>query len=890
MNNAGHIGKAVDLISRIWNPTGQALAAEFWRSKDGEKSGFSPVCRNRFDRKAGCTLGAGGGCRDCAAREHLSLTPEMVRAHVMGKTRHGVYPLLPGDVTAWIAVDLDNHDGTRDPAGDLRAILNVGSVLEIPLFAFSSNSGRGYHGYLFFQHPIPAFKVRSLMLGLVERAGVDISHQGDNGGSFDSVFPKSDSLKNGPGNLIALPWAGQAIQKRKSTLFLDRETLRPLGESLTQNLDAFEEAFTALAEEDVDALLKEMGLEGESRPGRMSTAKGREELAILIGRCRFLQHCRDDAATLPEPEWYAAVCILAREYGGPALIHQLSKPHPGYSYRETQEKIEHCLLDQPGPLKCATIRGFWDCGLRCGVGSPAQLLRGRKRGGKANGATGNSSGSDTKVPAADRPRPKESERLVELAACVELFHDPEGRAYGTAPVHGHRETFPLRGQSFRDWITLVYFVETGKPPGKQSVNDAIAVLEAKARFDGPECEVFLRVGGDTGAVFVDLANVGWEVVKITAAGWEVLLDAPVKFRRSPGMKALPLPERGGSLELLRPFLNTDADGFTMIIAWLVGCFNSRPPYPVLAIEGEAGTGKSGVARSLRALVDPATAPLRSLPKEERDLSIAAHNNKLLVFDNISGLSLELSDGLCRLATGSGFACRQLFTDSEEQVFGLARPVVMNGIARLTTRGDLLSRAVAVTLAPISPEARRTEAELQEAFALVHPRILGALFDAVSAALRNLPTIKLPRMLRLADFVKWVCSAEEVLPWAPGAFLEIYLNNASEAAACAIEADPLGTALCELLEGRAGWRGTAASLLDALDSLVDERVKRLDRWPKRPDSLSRRLRRLAPLLRSVGVEIIHLPRSHAGRIIELRREVEGPPDSSPSSNTTNEEVF
>jgi len=825
--------------------------------------------------------------------EHLSLMPEMIRKHVSGASRMGIFPHLAADLTAWVASDLDNHDGQRDPSADVRRITEAGAALEIPVMIFSSNSGGGFHGYLFFDQPIPAVKARSLMLGLIERAGVDISNRRDKTGSFDCIFPKQDTLQGGPGNLIALPWNGRAFKERKSTLYLDSKTHEPAGESFTENLDAFEEDFRAMTEADVDALLKEMGINPTSASGRATPARGSEKLGVLIDRCAFLSHCRDDAATLREPEWYAAICLLVREYCGAALIHALSKPHPGYSYRETQEKIEHALHDQPGPLTCTKIREFWNCGRECGVTSPVHLLRRRAAGSATDSAAAESPGTDAKEPPSNKPRPRESERLVELAGDIELFHDAESRGYATVPLTGHRETVLLRGQALRDWLVRGYYLETGKPPGKQAVSDAVALLEAKARFDGPEHEVFLRVGALAGAVYIDLCTRDWQCARITAEGWDIVGDVHVKFRRSPAMKSLPLPERGGSFTDLQPFVNTDEDGFKVIVAWLVGALNPKGPYPVLAIEGEAGAGKSGVARLLRSLVDPAVAPLRSLPKEERDLAIAGSNGWGLVFDNVSALSLEMSDALCRLATGAGFATRELFTNDAEAVFGLTRPIVLNGITRVATRGDLLNRALVVTLAPISPEARRTETELQEAFDLVRPRILGALFDAVAAALRNLPAVKLPRLLRMADFCKWILAAEEALPWAPGEFIEAYAGNAFEAATSAIEADLIASAVCELLEACAAWRGTPAALLDALDGVVDDRIRKLERWPKRADSLSRRLRRLAPLLRSVGIEVLHSPRTHNGRFLELHRAQEHAPNLTPPSSCSHpdtEEAF
>jgi len=138
----------------------------------------------------------------------------------------------------------------------------------------------------------------------------------------------------------------------------------------------------------------------------------------------------------------------------------------------------------------------------------------------------------------------------------------------------------------------------------------------------------------------------------------VIDNPPIRFRRAAGMQALPMPVSGGSIETLRWLLNvkTDAD-FVLVIAWALACLLNRGPYPVIVLSGEQGSAKSTFLAILRALLDPNAAPLRALPREDRDLFIAASNSHVLAFDNVSSLPAWISDTLCRLATGGGFAFR-----------------------------------------------------------------------------------------------------------------------------------------------------------------------------------------------------------------------------------------
>ncbi len=202
------------------------------------------------------------------------------------------------------------------------------------------------------------------------------------------------------------------------------------------------------------------------------------------------------------------------------------------------------------------------------------------------------------------------------------------------------------------------------------------MLEARAQFDAPERSVHVRVAEHDGHVFLDLADDHWRAVEIGSDGWRVNGCPPVRFRRPAGLLPLPLPQRRGALEQLASLLNLSSENdFVLVVAWLLGALRPSGPYPLLVISGEQGSTKTVLSKMLRALVDPNAAPVRALPRDERELFIAANNGHVLAFDNISRLRPWLSDALCRLASGGGFAVRQLYTDQDEVLFDAARRAV-----------------------------------------------------------------------------------------------------------------------------------------------------------------------------------------------------------------------
>ena len=290
-----------------------------------------------------------------------------------------------------------------------------------------------------------------------------------------------------------------------------------------------------------------------------------------------------------------------------------------------------------------------------------------------------------------------------------LFHNSDGETFATFFVRDHRETWPTASRRFRRHLQRLYYRATRETAKSTAVAEAQATLEAQALFEGAQQEVHARVAGDgVDVIFVDLCDDRWRVVEISASTgtFRVLDDSPVRFVRARGMLALPVPEHGGNLLALRQLLNLADDGdWALVLAWLVAALRPSGPFPILLVHGEQGTAKSMLVRILRRLVDPNRADLRAEPRDTRDLAIAASNGWIIALDNLSHIEPWLSDALCRLSTGGGFATRQLYTNNEEVIFDSKRPVVLTGIEEIATRGDLIDRCISLELEPI-PEARR----------------------------------------------------------------------------------------------------------------------------------------------------------------------------------------
>jgi hypothetical protein len=469
-----------------------------------------------------------------------------------------------------------------------------------------------------------------------------------------------------------------------------------------------------------------------------------------------------------------------------------------------------------------------------------------------------------------------ADNLVTLAHRNAIFFSAEdGSTWVDVRIDGRRETWSLKSKGFKNWLVHGYYAATGRAPSPDALNQAMLTLDASARYDGPKQGVRVRTGAVGDSYYLDLADEHWRAVEINARGWHVISEPPIRFARPRGMLALPEPTTGGSLSELRDFLNLASDtDYTLIIAWLLAALRPVGPYPLLAIAGEPGASKSTTARVLRSLTDPNISALRSAPREERDCWIAASNSGMLAFDNLSSIPGWLSDALCRIATGGGYATRQLHTDDDEILFDAVRPTLLTSVSDVIARSDLADRAILIELPPIPEHRRRPEEEFNDDFEAARPRILGALLDAMVVGLRNRDAVTLPKLPRLADFATWATACETSFTH-EGGLMAAYAENHRETVTSVLEGDVVCVALLKFLDAQAGagqlrceWTGAAEALLAHLNTHAPVGAMRSG-WPKSPQALSGRLRMSARNLAQVGVTI-ERGRTKVARFIRITR--------------------
>jgi hypothetical protein len=361
----------------------------------------------------------------------------------------------------------------------------------------------------------------------------------------------------------------------------------------------------------------------------------------------------------------------------------------------------------------------------------------------------------------------------------------------------------------------------------------------------------------------------WRAIEVTKDGWRVVQNPPVMFRRGAGARPLPMPVRGGTLDALRSLVNAGDDSqWLLMLSWLVGAFLPQGAFSHLVLNGGQGSAKSTTALVLQSMLDPSDAGLNSPPKDECDATVSALHAGLLAYDNLSGCRAELADVFCRFSTGQGYRTRTFYENLGVTVVSVKLPILLNGIDSTVMRGDLLERSIMLKLPVITSKTRLTEEGVWDTFARVHPGCLGALLDAVSTGLRNLPNTTLTDAPRMSDFCKWIVACEPALPWKSGQFLATYMGKLQDANRDLAESDSVAVAILEWADQKlkpgASVDVVAKDLLIALNVVTRDCPKDLKHWPASPEALAFRLPRLAPVLRAQGIEVRKLARKGNAR--------------------------
>lgn len=438
---------------------------------------------------------------------------------------------------------------------------------------------------------------------------------------------------------------------------------------------------------------------------------------------------------------------------------------------------------------------------------------------------------------------------------IELFLNENHDVFVVIPVNTHKETLSVESQEFSLWLQQIFYQATNKTIRTESLKQTISVLSAEVMFGEKNyTTLYNRVGKYQNDFWYDLTNADWETIRISKSGWSVNNDTTKLFCRYRHQTEQIKPQTDGEITEIFKYINMTKFK-TLFLCWLVSCFVPDIPHPMPIFYGEKGAAKSTTCTLLKRLIDPSALDTLQLSKDERTLIINLQQHYFLPFDNVSTISNDVSDILCRAITGGAVQQRKLFTNGEDYIFTFKRCLSINGINNVANRADLLDRSIMFELERVSEESRKELGKVYESFEQARPKLLGALFNILSKAMEIYPNVTLDKLPRMADFCRWGYAIAEAMGGYGEEFLKEYAENQGIQNTEAINADSVAYLIVELMRFLPEWRGRISELLKKLQELaqtngINTNSKTL---PNAPNALSRRIKAVKSNLEAVGIE-------------------------------------
>jgi hypothetical protein len=440
---------------------------------------------------------------------------------------------------------------------------------------------------------------------------------------------------------------------------------------------------------------------------------------------------------------------------------------------------------------------------------------------------------------------------------VTLFHDEQGEAYISLEINDHQEIWSLKSKAMKRLLARMSWDKDKKPLSGEVMKSTLGVLEGKAFFEGPKIKLQNRVAWHDDVLWYDLTNEKYESVRLDTNGWKIIDRTPIIFKRYSHHKAQVLPIENGDIKLFLKYVNiTDEAHQLLLLVFIVSCFIPDFPHPMLIIFGAQGSSKSTMAKLTGLVTDPSIIDIGTIPGNLKELIQSLAHHHFSFFDNLSYISDDISDLLCKAITGGGFTKRELFSDDEDIIYNFMRCIGMNGINLVANRPDLLERSLLLELERIDSSTRKDEGTLYKDFYNDLPSILGGVFDTLVKTLQRKPDITLESLPRMADFAIWGSAIVEALGYTKEVFLSAYQVNTSRQVEMLLSENSVATAIFSLMENVGEWKGTCTELLKQLtDNAYFGNVDIYEKyWPKGAGALSRRLNELRTPLKQLGYEI------------------------------------
>jgi energy-coupling factor transporter ATP-binding protein EcfA2 len=428
---------------------------------------------------------------------------------------------------------------------------------------------------------------------------------------------------------------------------------------------------------------------------------------------------------------------------------------------------------------------------------------------------------------------------------------------------------PIMSSCFARIINILHDNEYGtflSPIDKKAL---ITYIHEYASIKSGSITINRRFGYMNKSIYIDLCD-NKTIFKINCNGIKVLRPSKSRCKFVKPLNALPLPQ---------PNLKANADVIEnfwevfilpnihhrhLFLVWLLNACYVKTNYPILVLIGEKGSGKSTISKFAKALIDPDTGILPTLPTKLDDLATITGSRHLVVFDNVTKISPSFSNLMCQTATGGTHTKRQLYTDRDESSVDLIGPMILNGVTDFINAEDLLDRCILMKLKPVKSMAGNSETEVLQYFNEIQGDLLGWLINTLQKVMHTLETMKKPQSLpRMADFYIFGLAVEKTLGWDKGSFKKAMKFNQQQRHIDLLGDSDITQILVDIRDNETpDFTGTYKALLELLQK-YDKSLS------LKPRDLAFEIRRIKNSLQAIhGIEIKFQNRSNRGHRVKV----------------------
>lgn len=393
------------------------------------------------------------------------------------------------------------------------------------------------------------------------------------------------------------------------------------------------------------------------------------------------------------------------------------------------------------------------------------------------------------------------EFLLKKTSKIIISNNDPSRVYASIQVNEHQETFEIDSKATKTlrWLKATYYKETREIHSEESFKQALDIIKGQAFYGGATKteNIPKRISFDGYAFYYDLVSPDWKLVKISKDNIESVgqnINTPI-FAKSKNQSEQTSPNflfDGNPIKEFCKFIKIEE----FFSVHLITMFISNIACPIAVIVGPQGSLKSSQSAFIKKIVDPSGAKkeeqLSHLPKKIDDLNIHLNNNYLVAFDNISWITNETSDTLCKAITGTSYSKRELYTNDDETVLKFRGKIILDGITINIDNGDLIERSIIYNSETIDKKDRLSDTEAEQIFRKLLADLLGQIFITLQKALKIYDSVtdELKELPRMADFAIWGEAISRALGYEPCGFLDWYWAKINSGLEIQNETSPL----------------------------------------------------------------------------------------------------